>query len=85
MPQVTVIVGSAEGLHARPAAIIVEAVQAAGFPVTIAVSGGVPVNAGSALMLMTLGAAKGTEVIVSCDDQPTLDKIAELVANDLDA
>ncbi|MBF6137326.1 HPr family phosphocarrier protein [Nocardia otitidiscaviarum] len=85
MPQVTVTVGSAEGLHARPAALIVEAVQAAGVPVTISVPGGAPVDAGSALMLMTLGAAAGTEVIVACEDEATLDKIAGMVAADLDA
>jgi phosphocarrier protein len=36
-------------------------------------------------MIMTLGATQGTTVVVTSDDQPTLDKIAELVAADLDA
>ena len=54
----TVIVGSAIGLHARPAAIISEAVVNAGVPVTLSVDGGEPVDAGSALMIMTLGAGQ---------------------------
>ncbi|MEV6058825.1 HPr family phosphocarrier protein [Nocardia asteroides] len=85
MPSTTVTVGSSVGLHARPAALIAEAVGAAGIPVTIALAGGDPVDAGSALMIMTLGAGQGSEVVLTSDDQPTLDKIAELVASDLDA
>lgn len=54
MPTKTVIVGSAIGLHARPAAIIAEAVVEAGVPVTLSMDGGEPVDAGSALMIMTL-------------------------------
>ena len=49
----TVIVGSSIGLHARPAAIISEAVVNAGVPVTLTLEGGEPVDAGSALMIMT--------------------------------
>jgi phosphocarrier protein len=62
MPSKTVIVGSAVGLHARPAAIISEAVVNAGVPVTLSLDGGDPVDAGSALMIMTLGAANGASV-----------------------
>ncbi|HEY9310860.1 HPr family phosphocarrier protein [Williamsia sp.] len=85
MPSTTVAVGSSIGLHARPAATIAEAVSAAGVPVTLAVAGGEPVDAGSALLIMTLGATAGTEVIVTSDDPGTLDKVAGLVASDLDA
>ncbi|GAB4587254.1 HPr family phosphocarrier protein [Nocardia sp. IFM 10818] len=85
MPSTSVIVGSAVGLHARPAAVIAQAAQAAGVPVTLALPDGAPVDAGSALMIMSLGAAKGAEVIVSSEDQAALDKIAGLVAADLDA
>ena len=45
MPSKTVIVGSSIGLHARPAAIIAEAVVEAGVPVTLSVDGGEPVAA----------------------------------------
>ncbi|MBF6470001.1 HPr family phosphocarrier protein [Nocardia beijingensis] len=84
MPQTTVEVGSSIGLHARPANIIAEAVQAAGVPVTLSLVGGDPVDAGSALMIMTLGATQGTPVLITTDDQAALDKIAALVAADLD-
>ncbi|HEY5852914.1 MAG TPA: HPr family phosphocarrier protein [Aldersonia sp.] len=85
MPSKTVTVGSSVGLHARPAAIIAEAVTEAGVPVTLAVAGGDPVDAGSALMIMTLGATVGTEVTVDSENQAALDKVADLVTQDLDA
>lgn len=85
MPSKTVTVGSAIGLHARPAAVISEAVVNAGVPVTLAVDGGEPVDAGSALMIMTLGAANGAQVTVSSDDADVLAAIAGLVEQDLDA
>jgi phosphocarrier protein len=85
MPSKTVIVGSAVGLHARPAAIISEAVVNAGVPVTLSLDGGDPVDAGSALMIMTLGAANGASVTVTADDQAVVDNVAALVEQDLDA
>lgn len=85
MPSKTVTVGSAVGLHARPAALISEAVVNAGVPVTLALEGGEPVDAGSALMIMTLGAGKGAQVVVETDDAAVLAQIAELVEKDLDA
>jgi len=85
MASTTVKVGSSIGLHARPAGIIAEAVVAAGVPVTLAVDGGEPVDAGSALLIMTLGAAQGVEVTVTCDDSEVLDRVSALVAADLDA
>lgn len=85
MATTTVTVGSSIGLHARPAGIIAEAVVDAGVPVTLAVEGGEPVDAGSALMIMTLGAGQGAAVTVACDDDAVLARIAELVAADLDA
>ncbi|MBC9226818.1 HPr family phosphocarrier protein [Aeromicrobium sp. 636] len=85
MPSKTVTVGSAVGLHARPAATIAAAVSESGVPVTLAVAGGDPVDAGSALLIMTLGAGQGAEVTVESDDEATLAKIAALVEADLDA
>lgn len=85
MPSKTVTVGSAVGLHARPAAIIAEAVVNAGVPVSLSMDGGEPVDAGSALMIMTLGAEKGAQVTVASDDADVLAKVAELVEQDLDA
>lgn len=85
MAEKTVTVGSAIGLHARPAAIIAEAVVNAGVPVSLSMDGGDPVDAGSALMIMTLGAGNGAQVTVHSDDGEALTKIADLVEQDLDA
>lgn len=85
MPTRTVTVGSAVGLHARPAAIISEAAGELDSEVTIATPDGDPVDASSALLIMTLGAGKGDTVEVSGDDESAVDKIAALVEQDLDA
>ena len=85
MPTTTATVGSAVGLHARPAALIAEAAGELDAEVTIATPGGDPVDASSALLIMTLGAKKGDTVEVSSDDQAAVDKIAGLVEQDLDA
>ncbi len=85
MPTRTVVVGSAVGLHARPAAIIAEAAEELGSEVTIGLPGDEGVDASSALMIMTLGAGNGATVEVSGEDQAAVDKIADLVEMDLDA
>jgi phosphocarrier protein len=85
MSSKTVTVGSAVGLHARPAAIIAEKAGELGTPVTLSKDGGMAVDASSALMIMTLGAKKGDQVEVTSDDDQALDTIAALVEQDLDA
>jgi phosphocarrier protein HPr len=85
MPAKTVFVGSALGLHARPAAIIAESVVNAGVPVTLSIDGGEPVDAGSALMIMTLGAGNGAQVTVASGDEAAVATVAALVQQDLDA
>ncbi|MFT4263225.1 MAG: HPr family phosphocarrier protein [Nocardioides sp.] len=80
MPSKSVVVGSAVGLHARPAAIIAEAAGGLNSPVTI--NG---VDAGSSLMIMTLGAKNGDSVEVAGEDPAGVDAIAALVERDLDA
>jgi phosphocarrier protein HPr len=85
MPAQTVNVGSAVGLHARPAALIAEAAGELDAEVTLAVPGDEPVDASSALMIMTLGAGKGDPIEVASDDPEALARIAALVAQDLDA
>ena len=52
--------------------------------VTIAVPGGEPVDAGSALLIMTLGARLGDTVEVSGDDEESVAEIAGLVEQELD-
>lgn len=85
MASKTVTVGSAVGLHARPAAVIATAAGEFDADVEIAVAGGDPVDASSSLMIMTLGAAQGDEVTVTSDDEAAVEKIAALVEQDLDA
>ena len=85
MPTKSAVVGSAVGLHARPAALIAEAAGDLDSEVLIGVPGGEPVDASSALMIMTLGAGKGDTVEVSGDDQAGVDLIAAMVEKDLDA
>jgi phosphocarrier protein len=80
-----VTVGSAVGLHARPAAIIADAVAEAGGGVTLAIPGEAPVDASSSLLIMTLGAMSGDEVEVTGEDAAAVDRVAALVARDLDA
>ena len=80
MPSKSVVVGSAVGLHARPAALIAEA--AAGLGTTVSIN---CVDASSALMIMTLGAGRGDTVEVAGEDSAAVDTIAHLVESDLDA
>jgi phosphocarrier protein len=80
-----VTVGSAVGLHARPAAIISEAAGELGSEVLIGIPGDEPVDASSALLLMTLGAGNGDTVEVSGDVEADVDVIVALVQKDLDA
>ncbi len=80
MPSKSVVVGSAVGLHARPAALIAEAAE--GLDAAVTING---VDASSSLMIMTLGAGNGDTVEVESDDQSALDTIAALVEQDLDA
>jgi phosphocarrier protein HPr len=81
----SVVVGSAVGLHARPAAIISEAAGDLDSEVYIGLPGEEPVDAGSSLMIMTIGAGNGATVEVSGDDEAAVAAIAALVEQDLDA
>lgn len=85
MASKTVTVGSAVGLHARPAAVIAAAAGEVEADVQIALAGGDPVDASSSLMIMTLGAEQGAEVTVTSDDEAAVEKVAGLVEQDLDA
>jgi phosphocarrier protein HPr len=85
MPTKSVVVGSAVGLHARPAAIISEAAGDLESEVFIGLPGEEPVDAGSSLMIMTIGAGNGDTVEVSGEDETAVATIAALVEQDLDA
>lgn len=87
MASKTVVVGSAVGLHARPAAIVAEAAEKYDDEITLLLEGSDedPVDAASALMIMTLGAENGARVVVESDDDAAVEEIAGLIEKDLDA
>jgi phosphocarrier protein HPr len=85
MTSKSVTVGSSVGLHARPAAVIAQTASAASSPVTLSMPDGNPVDAGSAMLIMTLGAKLGDTVVVESEDDALMEQIADLVEQDLDA
>lgn len=87
MTEVTAIVGSAVGLHARPVSIFTRAVRASGITVQISRKDGPAVNAASPLLVMSLGIGSGEEVTLSSeapDSLEALEALADLVATELD-
>ena len=88
MASKTVIVGSAVGLHARPASLIAQAAEAYDDEILLQLEGtddDEAVDAASSLMIMTLGAEKGASVTVTSDNAAAVEEIAALVEADLDA
>jgi phosphocarrier protein HPr len=88
MTERTATVASSSGLHARPAKLFVQAVQAKSVPVTIAIGDGPQLNAGSILSLMGLAASKGTVVTLRSEAagaDTALDELVTLLETDLDA
>lgn len=84
----TVIVGSSVGLHARPATLVAQAAAEYDEDITLRLSdmdADDAVDAGSSMMIMTLGAEAGAEVVVESDNQEAVDTIAALIETDLDA
>lgn len=80
-----VVVGSAIGLHARPAGIISDAAAKFDEEITIAVEGEEPVNATSALLIMSLEVEHGQTVTVASENVAAVNTIADLIEKDLDA
>jgi phosphocarrier protein HPr len=88
MSQRTVTIASSVGLHARPAALFVQAATATGLPVQIGRTGQSPVDARSILGVMSLGAKHGEEVVLTADGDgadTALDELVALLSRDLDA
>ncbi|MBB6333849.1 HPr family phosphocarrier protein [Schaalia hyovaginalis] len=82
----TVAVASSVGLHARPAALLAEAVDDSGVEITISFNGD-EADAASLLEIMTLGVKHGDEVTLSTDDDSAgdvLDSLVALLSRDLD-
>jgi phosphocarrier protein HPr len=83
----TITVGSKNGLHARPAAMLVAAAAAAPVMVTIRTADKPPVPAASMLCVLALGARYGTEVTLQAEGDgadAALDALADLVSRTLD-
>lgn len=80
----TVVVASASGLHARPAALFSEAAAALGVPVTVANAAGRTVDAASILGVLTLGADRGQEVTVASESAEAVEVLAAMLERDLD-
>jgi phosphocarrier protein HPr len=87
MSERLVRVGSKVGMHARPASLFAKAVARSGVRVQIAKNGQPPVNAGSLLSLLTLGAEYGEEVTLSAEGEgadEALDELAAMLGRELD-
>ena len=89
MASKTVIVGSAVGLHARPASIIADAAGEYDEDIFLSKVGEEddeePTEAASSLMIMAMGAEQGDQVVVTSDNAEAVEKIAGLIERDLDA
>ena len=77
--QRAVVVAIAEGLHARPAALFVQAAGQQPAAVTISKDGADPVPAASILSVMSLGVAAGQEVVLATESDDA-DAVASLDA-----
>jgi phosphocarrier protein len=73
-------VGSRVGLHARPVALISQKAASLQAAIRIGREGKAPVDARSALLLMTLGAGHGDEVLIEAEGPGASDALAEIVA-----
>ena len=84
----TVIIASSVGLHARPAAIFVQAASDTGLDVEIGRPGEDAVDATSILGVMALGAKHGEEIELTAEGEgadEALDSLVALLSRDLDA
>ena len=87
MPERTVTIASAHGLHARPASLFVQAVNASGLPVQLT-KGDKTLNAASILGVISLGINHGDQItlVVEGDNaDAVLDSLVELLTTDMDA
>jgi phosphocarrier protein HPr len=79
MPEATVTLRNASGLHARPAKIFARAAAASAADVSVEKDGR-RVNAKSVLSLLTLDCHQGDEIVISADGEEAEATLAELVA-----
>ncbi len=80
MAERTVDVPDGVGLHARPAALFVQAAVAAGVPVTVGRPDGNPVDARSILGVLSLDVRGGETVVLRTDgDDSVLDSLEDVI------
>jgi phosphocarrier protein HPr len=87
MPERTVTIASAHGLHARPASLFVQAVTASGLAVQLT-KGEKTLNAASILGVISLGINHGDQITLAAEGEnadAVLDNLVELLTTDLDA
>lgn len=87
MAERTVVIESAHGLHARPAAYFTQLVAKSGIPVQISKQDGSAVDGSSILNVISLGLEKGDTVTLSATGSNAdmiLDELAGVLQGDLD-
>jgi phosphocarrier protein HPr len=87
MPERTVTIASAHGLHARPASLFVQAVTASGLSVQLT-KGDKTLNAASILGVISLGINHGDQITLAAegdDADAVLDTLVDLLTTDMDA
>jgi phosphocarrier protein HPr len=85
MTERRVTVGTDAGLHARPAALFVQAAARTPLAVTVAKDGRGAVDAKSILSVLGLDARRGEEIVISADGEgadAVLDELAAVVSGD---
>ncbi len=78
------VIGTEEGLHARPAAQFVKTAKQFSSDIVV-VKGGREANAKSSLRIMTLGARKGDNVTIRAegdDAEAAVEALADLISAD---
>ena len=80
MPEATVTLQNATGLHARPAKIFARAAAASAADVSVEKDGR-RVNAKSVLSVLTLDCHQGDEILISVEGDGADATLAELVAS----
>jgi phosphocarrier protein HPr len=87
MAERTVTVASANGLHARPASLFVQAVANSGLTVNLT-KGDKTLNAASILGVISLGVEHGDSVMLTAEGENAevvLDELATILTTDQDA
>jgi phosphocarrier protein HPr len=87
MAERTVTVASANGLHARPASLFVQAVANSGLTVNLT-KGDKTLNAASILGVISLGVEHGDSVMLTAEGEnaeAVLDELATILTTDQDA